>query len=78
MLKPKFFSIFVIVLMIFSTMGGVSATITKDTKVVSGADPIVVDNPTVNKIQQVIDDANDNDTILIKGSTAELVGNYGT
>ena len=72
MLKPKFFSIFVIVLMVFSTMGGVNATITKDTKVVSGVDPIVVDNPTVKEIQNAVDSSNDGDTIVIKGSPTDM------
>ena len=53
-------------------MGGVSATITNDTKVVSGADPIVVDNPTVKEIQNAVDSSNDGDTIVIKGSPTDM------
>ena len=71
MIKFKFFSILVIFLMVFSTMGGVSAVMTKDTKVVNVDNVIAVDNPTVKEIQNAIDSSNDGDTIVIKGSPTD-------
>ena len=69
MFKPKFFSILVIFLMVFSTVGSASATMVGDN--VNDSHIIVVDNPTVSKIQKGIDKMID--FYLKKGYTLEWI-----
>ena len=72
MIKAKFFSILVIVLMVFSSMGGVSATMTNDTKVIAtNYSSNVLYNPTIKEIQNAIDSSDDGEVIVIKGSPTD-------
>ena len=69
MIKAKFFSVLFVLLMVFASVGSASATaISNDVK---DSHVIVVDNPTVNKIQNAVNSANNFDTILINGSASD-------
>ena len=58
--------------MVFSSMGGVSATMTNDTKVIAtNYSSNVLYNPTIKEIQNAIDSSDDGEDIVIKGSPTD-------